>query len=295
MKIKNSLITSIACLKRHFDFREVFNNIDIFVRDLSPQNIPYQTKRAELLYTIIANPSAVAIKENTLAIAGGEAYALQHNEVSIFNNQALQGYQIEDQIRIVALFELVGSAVDSSQIGTLVVDNLTNEDVVLSADYLLPLVNKVDASSELVGRIIRVDSRVARDIKVEDVTLKPDGVAYGLFSKAGMYKVLKPASSNSRFSMKLTNSGGVVKLRIADISYQQEQEIAGVYSFCAFGEDNYLYIANNQVYSYQDPQLSQLLKSKVGILDIPMAVEVIGGVIVVTMQNGTELKINYKQ
>lgn len=294
MKIANSLITSLACLKRHFAFREVFNNIDIFVRDLSPQNIPYGDKSAELLYAIIATAGSVTLQEGKLVTEAGQSYALKHNEASIFDHAALQGYTLQEKIRIVALYELVGRAVECGQIGNSEINSLSEGDVLLTAGQSLTAVGKL-GDGELVCRLIRVDSSAQQGCRVGDMVLKAGAVAYGLFSKAGLYKVLAPMCNNSAYLMRLTEGRGGVELRITDICQGQEQVVRDVCSFCTIGDDNYLYIANNQVYSHHGRDLGQLLKTKIGILDIPMAVEVVGDMVVITMQDGSELKINYNR
>ena len=292
MKIDNSIITSLDCLKRHFNFRELFGKIDIFVRDLSPENIPYGDRGAELLYKIIASPQGVKVAEGTFICDSGESYLLKHNEVEIFDSPTLSGYTMQDKIRIVALYELVGIPVEPSQVEMQVVDALAEGDILLSRGQSIAFA--AGNHSELVCRLIRVADTAVEGCRVGDITLQAGGMAYGLFSNAGLCKVLKSHCSNSSYRLRLTEWGDRIVLRVTDIAQGQEMTMAGVCSFCTIGDDNYLYIANNQVYSHHDYKLGQRLRTCVGLLDTPIAVEVVGDEVVVTMQEGTVRKFNYK-
>ena len=95
------------------------------------------------------------------------------------------------------------------------------------------------------------------------------------------------------YKLRLIDNGGSAVLRVTDIANKQEQLIAEVKSFCTLGDDNYLYIANNRLYSHHNNKLEQAISRQIGILDIPLAVEVVGEDIIVTMQDSTEKIINY--
>lgn len=295
MRIDNKLITSVECLKKHFNFPEIFSNIDIFVRDLSPNNIPYFDESSKLLYDIISAPQFVQVVDNRLVYFDDDhVYILKYNEESILEHTSLSEYTFEDKIRIVALYELIGQQVDYTQVKTQVLDSSLDEDIVLTRDQTLVTIES-KKTEKLFHRLIRTkyDANSETEYCVGDMKLKAGSIAYGLFSRFGLYKMIKPFYSNNSYKLRLIDNGGSAVLRVTDIANNQEQLIKEVKSFCTLGDDNYLYIANNRLYSHHNNKLEQAISRQIGILDIPLAVEVVGEDIIVTMQDSTEKIINY--
>lgn len=295
MKIDNKLITSVDCLKKHFNFQEIFSNIDIFVRDLSPNNIPYFDESSKLLYYIISAPQFVQVIDNRLVYFDDDhVYILKYNEESILEHTSLSEYTFEDKIRIVALYELIGQQVDYTQVKTQVLDSSLDEDLVLTRGQTLMTIES-KKTDNLFYRLIRTqdDANSETEYCVGDMKLKAGSIAYGLFSKFGLYKMIKPVYSNNYYKLRLIDNGGNVVLRVTDIANNQEQLIKDVKSFCTLGDDNYLYIANNRLYSHHNSKLEKEISKHISIFDIPLAVDVIKENIVVTMQDGTEKLINY--
>lgn len=296
MKIDNKLITSVDCLKKHFNFHEVFSNIDIFVRDLSPNNIPYLDESSKLLYNIISAPQFVQVDGNRFVfLRDDQVYVLKNNKETILEHITLSEYTFEDKIRIVALYELIGQAVDYTQVKTQIIDSSSDDNIVLTRGQSLVTISSIKAE-QLFYRLIRTKDDVNSGVEycVGDLKLKSGSIAYGLFSKLGLYKMIKPFYSNNSYKLRLIDNGSSVALRVTDIANNQEQLVTEVKSFCTLGEDNYLYIANNRLYSHHNSRLEREIGKHICIFDTPLAVEVIGENIVVTMQDGTEKLINYK-
>ena len=153
---------------------------------------------------------------------------------------------------------------------------------------------KVDVPEELYCRLIRINKHVDAEFRIGQTSLKAGSIAYGLFSKSGLYKLLKPYDCNNAYELQLVEEGNRILLCVTDKINKQEYKLAGIKSFCTFGKDNYIYISNNQVYSQHDYQLQKKLNNEIGILDIPLAVEIANDVIIITMNNGIEKRINYK-
>ena len=294
MHINEKLITSIESLKRHFDFQVVFSNIDIFIRDFKPNEIPYFDEASKLLYRIIASPQTTKIDSNNIIYNENETYKLKHNDESVFNNVALSDYTAEDKIRIIALYELIDKPVDYGQIQPLTSSTLSEGELILMKGQSLTFV-KADPPAEIYSRLIRINKNVESELKLGEIILNAGNITFGLFSKSGLYKLLKPYDCNSTYELRLLEKGGNISLCVTDQINNQEHVLLGVQSFCAFGEDNYLYIANNQVYSHHDYQLQKRLKDEISILDTPMAVEIIQGEIIITMKDCTEKRIMYKK
>lgn len=295
MRIDNKLITSVDCLKKYFNFQEIFSNIDIFVRDLSPNNIPYFDESSKLLYYIISAPQFVQVADNRLVYFYDDyVYILKYNEESILEHTSLSEYTFEDKIRIVALYELIGKQVDYTQVKTQVLDSSLDEDLVLTRGQTLMTIES-KKTDNLFYRLIRTqdDANSETEYCVGDMKLKAGSIAYGLFSRFGLYKMIKPFYSNNSYKLRLIDNGGSAVLCVTDIANKQEQLIAEVKSFCTLGDDNYLYIANNRLYSHHNSMLQKEISKHISIFDIPLAVEVIKENIVVTMQDGTEKIINY--
>ena len=70
MKISNNLITSIACYRKHFEFHAVWSQLKVFLRDMSPQDVPYPDSTSELLYNIIKDPAMVTVANDQFQVKG---------------------------------------------------------------------------------------------------------------------------------------------------------------------------------------------------------------------------------
>ena len=73
MKISNNLITSIACYRKNFEFHAVWSQLKVFLRDMSPQDVPYPDAASMLLYSIIKEPSMVNVVNNQFQVKGADA------------------------------------------------------------------------------------------------------------------------------------------------------------------------------------------------------------------------------
>lgn len=288
MRIGRYLITSVECLRRHFDFKVVMGSLKIFIRDLSPERVPYPDHQSRVLYRAIANPEGVAVEGGILKVEE-ESYTLQHNSAEVFDNPILSSYTDLERIRVVALFELASKGVDSSAMGVRAENSGSDSDIVLRQSERLDIVGRYADMGELRYRLIKVDSRVSSPCKVGDITLEAGRSAWGLFSKHGLYKTLSPIAQNETYIIKLSQDGS--HSVVTDRIYKHVERLEGVRAFCTVGRDNYLYIANNRVYSHHDEALGQLLSQSISMLDIPVAVDVAGGKIVITLSDGTEKKI----
>ena len=295
MRIDNKFITSVECLKKHFNFPEIFSNIDIFVRDLSPNNIPYFDESSKLLYDIISAPHFAQVEGDSFVfLPDNQVYILKSNEISILEHSALSEYTLGDKIRIVALYELIGQQVDYTQVETQALDSPLDEDIVLTRGQSLVIIES-KKTEKLFYRLIRTkyDANSETEYCVGDMKLKAGSIAYGLFSRFGLYKMIKPFYSNNSYKLRLIDNGGSAVLRVTDIANKQEQLMPEVKAFCTLGDDNYLYIANNRLYSHHNSKLEKEISKHISIFDTPLAVEVIEENIVVTMQDSTEKIINY--
>ena len=111
MRIANVLITSIACFRKHFDFHAVWGQLGIFIRDMSPEDVPYPDDASKALYRAIKEPNLVSVVDNQVIIKdvnGEETKPFSINNATSLKMDAIKEESQENRIRIFALFELAG-------------------------------------------------------------------------------------------------------------------------------------------------------------------------------------------
>ena len=294
MKIANKLITSIACYRKHFDFHAVWNQLDIFLRDMSPKDVPYPDKSSEILYYIINAPSDICKKElfkvvdNKIIVddTDGENVFTINNAESL-RLDVFQKESFEERIRIIALFELAGKQIsnDSFDDGLLyLVKTSVNE---LSDGQTLKIVQTDYNGLKLSLNKIYVNTNSASSSIVDGIEIRPGKFAYGVYSEHGLHKVLKTKVQNDSYSMILSTDSTEDCLIIKDELYGTKRTIHNVKSFCTIGHDNYAYISNGQVYCHHDESLSKRLKNTIGVLDLPLFICSDNEKITITMEDGT--------
>jgi hypothetical protein len=170
-------------------------------------------------------------------------------------------------------------------------NKISEGELILMKGQSLSIV-KVDVPAELYSRLIRINKHVDAEFRIGQTSLKAGSIAYGLFSKSGLYKLLKPYDCNNAYELQLVEEGNRILLCVTDKIYKQEYKLVGIKSFCAVGKDNYIYVANNKVYSQHDYQLQKELNNEIGILDIPLAVEIVNGEIIITEVTFKELRFH---
>lgn len=291
MKIGQHLITSIACFRKHFDFKAVWHQLDIFIRDMSPSEVIYPDEDSKLLYEIIADGENASHINNEIQYKD-KTMKLNFSDASVFNSSILENKSESDKIKIIALFELGQSKFDESKIKAEINIGLETSDIILKYGETIRQVD-VTCDENLFVRKIRVELGSPNSI-VAGVEVKPGQIVFGLFCNRGLYQVLNPTAKNEKFILRLIETQGTIETIAKDRVNGTINYYKGVISFCVIGEDDYAYIANNRVYCYKNSGLEKALRDNISLSTPPIAVEYTKNKLIVTLINGKRKEILIK-
>lgn len=294
MKISNNLITSIACYRKHFEFRAVWSQLKVFLRDMSPQDVPYPDHTSELLYNIIKDPSMVNVVNNQFYIAGTEGNPFSLNSVASLELQAIKKETADDRIRILALFELAGQVVKDECFENQVFNLDGVKELTLSNGHSLKVVEQDYVGQDLILRQIKVDAKSFCSSIVDGVEIQPGKFAYGVFSKLGLHKVLSPMAQNDVYSLKLSiNASGAIETIVSNRIDGTKHSLSDVISFGIIGNDNYAYIYNHMVYCFHDETLAKRIRDTIGFWRKPLFMHCTKKYMEITMEDGSKRIINF--
>lgn len=295
MKLSNSLITSIACYRRHFEFQAVWSQLRIFLRDMSPREVPYPDAASELLYRIIREPDLVRVANKRIVVQDVADSPFVLNDAATLELPALGRERLEDRIRMVALFELAGRRMNEADLGKEVLTLDGAREVVLENGYSLKVVEQDYQGEELTLRPIRVASTSGCASVVDGVEIQPGKFAYGVFSALGLHRVLPPMVQNETYRLRVSRNGaGTVETLVRNKLNGTRGHMPNVRSFCIIGKDNYAYVENNMVYCHHNEALAKRIRDEIGFLDCPLFVRWDDGRMVITMKNGNEKSIGIR-
>ena len=295
MKIANNLITSIACYRKHFEFYSVWWQLKIFLRDMSPQDIPYPDAESEVLYDIIKDPSIVNIKDGKIVVGDSDKTPFQLNNAESLQLQQILKEAPEDRIRILALFELAKQRLTDESFTKASLEFDGTQDVVLTDGLPLNVVAQDYTGLNLTLRLIRVDAQSACPSIVGGHEINAGRYAYGLFSQFGLHKVLSPIDKNNVYTLKLSvNEEGKSETRVTNRRYGTKCRLKDVKSFCVIGENDYAYILKNQVYCLCNQTLNGRIKDTIQWGDHPLCVYTEKDTLVVIMNDGSSRHISLK-
>ena len=295
MKISNKLITSIACYRKHFEFHAVWSQLKVFLRDMSPQDVPYPDETSELLYNIIKNPSMVNIVNNQFQVQGADVNIFSLNNAASLDLQEIKKETYEDRIRILALFELAGQVLKPECFTNDAFSFDGAKELILLNGQSFKVVEQDYAGQELILRQIKVDARSFCSSVVDGVEIQPGKFAYGVFSKVGLHKVLSPTVQNEKYRLRLSvNASGSIETLAQNKLDGTQNHMLNVKSFCIIGKDNYAYVENEMVYCHHDETIAKRIKDVVGFLDSPLFVQLDDNKIVITMKDGYVKYVNIK-
>ena len=297
MRISNNLITSIACYRKHFEFHAVWSQLEIFIRDMSPQDVPYPDAASKLLYDIIKDPSLVKVlvntKNNQILIEGVDKSPFVLNNVETLELDAIKNESTDDCIRILALFELAGQKITKEHFANTPLSPDCTKDIILTNGYSLKVIDQEYIGLNLELHPIKVDENSPCSSFIGGIEIQPGKFAYGVFSELGLHKVLKPIAQNDMYMLKLSvNDSGVAETLVRNKFDNTLHHMLNVKSFCAIGNDNYAYIAHGRVYCRHNDALEKHIKDSINFLDCPIFIETDNHNIIVTMRDGCVKFIN---
>ena len=292
MKISNNLITSIACYRKHFEFHAVWSQLKVFLRDMSPQDVPYPDATSELLYDIIKDPAMVTVTNGQFQVKGSVDNPFSLNNAASLDLQAIKKETAEDRIRILALFELAGQVMARECFANEVFSLDGENELILSNGHSLKVVEQDYAGQDLILRQIKVDAHSSCYSVVDGVEIQPGKFAYGVFSKLGLHKVLSPIVQNEEYRLRLSiNASGTIETLVHNKD-GTKSHMPNVKSFCIIGKDNYAYVDNEVVYCHHNEILAKRIKDVVGFLDSPLFIQLDDNKIVITMKDGNVKYVN---
>ena len=295
MKISNNLITSIACYRKHFEFHAVWSQLKVFLRDMSPQDVPYPDSTSELLYNIIKDPAMVTVANNQFQVKGSVDNPFYLNSAASLELQAIKKETAYDKIRILALFELAGQVIKEEYFENEAFNLDGAKELILSNGHSLKVVEQDYAGQDLILRQIKVDAKSFCSSVVDGVEIQPGKFAYGVFSKLGLHKVLSPMAQNEEYRLRLSlNASGTIETLIHNKLYGTQSHMHNVKSFCIIGKDNYAYVDNEMVYCHHNEILAKRIKDVVSFLDSPLFIQLDDNKIVITMKDGNVKYVNIK-
>ncbi len=288
MKISNNLITSIACFRKHFEFHAVWSQLKVFLRDMSPQDMPYSDVTSESLYNIIKDPSMVNVVNNQFQVKGADVNPFSLNCVASLELQAIKKESPDDRIRILALFELAGQVIKEEYFKNEIFNLDGAKELILSNGHSLKVVEQDYAGQDLILRQIKVDAKSFCPSVVDGVKIKPGDFAYGVFSKLGLHKVLNPIAENDVYRLRVSvNASGIIETLVHNKLDGTRISLPNVQSFCTIGKNNYAYIENQMVYCFHNETLAKRIRDAIGFWGNPLFVYSTKEWMQVIMKDGT--------
>ena len=289
MKISNNIITSIACFRKHFEFREVWDQLDIFLRDLSPKEIPYPNAESELLYEIIKNPHMVIDDGEKIYIKDMDSQSpFSINDYTAFILPDFWKENRENRIRIVALFELAGIKLTNEHLSEEFSLMSEADELILSNGRALRVVEHECNGDNLMLKRIKISQQSTSPTLIDGVELKPGQYAYGVFSNKGLHKLLAPTIQNEAYILQLfIDESDCAKTKVYHKHDEMTSHLHNVISFCTVGTDNFAYIENNIVYCHHNNTLTKRLRDEIGFFSQPLFVESDDDQIIITMNDGS--------
>lgn len=298
MRISNVLITSIACFRKHFDFYAVWSQLGFFIRDMSPEDVPYPDDASKNLYRAIKNPNLVSIIDNQILVKGEDGEIIKpfsHNNAASLELDAIKKETRENRIRILALFELAGMEITQESLANDAFSLNEVKDVVLANGHSLRTVEQDYTGLELVLRLIKVDATSLSSSIIDGVEIQPGKYAYGVFSKLGLHKVLSPIAQNDVYRLRLSQgSSGSIETLVHNKIDGTQSHLLKVHSFCVLGRDNFAYVENEMVYCHNNENLARRIRNVLGFLDCPLFIQIVDDEMTITMKDGRIKRVNIK-
>lgn len=299
MKIGGHLITSLASFRKHFEFNTVWTQLNIFLRDLSPEQVPYlkddkQDEVAQSIFFAIQNPNKVKAEENNLLYFANDnkpLTILTINDLSSMELNSLQEYEYEDKIKIILIHELAGKKISEDDISQSVNALSNDSEILLCNGHTLKVIDYIITGQRLYIKPISVDKHSICSSIIDGYDLAPGRTAYGVFSTYGFHKLLPPVVQNEKYLIRLKTDSSSPEMIVRDKKDGTISHFHNVVSFCTINNNNYIYVQNQMVYSHHDEGLARRLKSAVGFLGNPLFVHATSDYVFITMSDGQVIKV----
>ena len=261
MKLKNKYITSIEALRSNFNFIEVWNKLNILIRDLSPKKIPYTEPNDIHLFEAIANPKKVQIVNSCISIAENHTVNLNDNELKLLNDSKLKR---SDFIQIVCLARLAQSVIpqDVEKLFAPLVVNDSSDYIELTMGESIPL-KQIDFRDgiKLVEKLIKVPNNAQLSCTVGNVELHPGQYTYGVFCENQLVSVSPREGKNASFRLEYKFEDNNPILVVTDRTTNLVvSKFRRAHYFVLLGDNNFAVIDGVSVISKTDEDLNNRLR-----------------------------------
>lgn len=287
MKINNQLITSLEAFKSKFNFIEIWNKIDIVVRDLSPNELYYKNATDIIFHKVIESPNLYKIVNNSIKPLDGSniEFPVDAKELSF-----LDGLTEANKIRIIALYRLAQKDIpaDICLLAATTIAGDTDEIILKFGNQIKLSDISVGPNMELTHKLIKVSPEATTKSKVGNITLKPGQATFGVFSGSELVAVSPAEDYNKAFYLEYAISQEGVKLIVHD---QQSGLIVAEYPkahyFTLIGDNNFAVIDGLSVTCFVDEDLNRRIKKSIERIFAPQIIVADERTLTVTYKDGT--------
>lgn len=307
MRLNNRLISSLDAFRRNYSFLEVWNKLNVFLRDLSPQNINYYDDEKEQdekpLYLAISDPSLYRFNDD------GELINIKERQkITCFDSltkdeqQIICGLNNDDKVRVAAITRLAQTAITDDilkQITTTssLFEQNNDKEIILDVWQSIPLSQITNNNFEKKLRSVFVSVK-GKDkenpfnesyAKVGDIKLKPGEKTIGVFCGNRLIAACPHKAENRKYRLVFEEIDNCIGLKVYDRSSGKVETIfPNARFFTMIGDNNFAVVEEGLVNTYQNVNLDKKIRTKVNILKKPIMVNVKDDILIITYENGSE-------
>lgn len=262
MKLNNKYISSLDSFRANFNFIEVWNKLDIFMRDLSPNDISYSSPDDKLLYDAICTPAdIVKLSHGRLTIKGVLTLELRDDEVQLQNTAKIPDPVL---IQIICLLRLAKVAIphEIDKAFRPVVVNMAMPYIELSCGQSIELQYKDITEGILLNeKLIKVAKDADLPSDVGGVILQPGEFTYGIFCDDRMINVCRRRASNKQYALEFVTEDDMPILKVKDrTTGMVVSKFKHAHYFALLGDYNFAVIDGASVISKTDEDLNSRLR-----------------------------------
>lgn len=292
MRLNNKLITSLDALRANFNIHEIWNKLDIAVRDLSPEKIHYSSDDEIVYYSLLAHKEEAEIDSDFNVTIQGRKINVT---LTTDEKNYLEKLSPHDAVAVIALYKLTNKKIDR-EVQKLSLENidLQRDKIILEygASIKISKLSSLD-NTPLVSKQITVSTNQSIPSKVGNIKLNPGDSTYGVFQGNKLIALSPTQAYNHAFALSYQlNEKGKLLLRVTDrhtgiiiIEYEE------VHFYTLLGDNDFIVIDGLLVRCFTNENLNNHLRRSVSLVRKPTIVSIIEDIITITYQDCSTLKI----
>lgn len=262
MKINGHIITSLTSFRSHFNLFEVWHKKNIFIRDLSPDIVPYKSDEDKIYYCMVSNPTSVKFSNATEILCNDFSINISKEE-----SEYIKDFAITDKIQIIALSRLARCVIpkEFSHFATVTRNGTDNKIIELSYGESLS-VNSINIKEglHLETKLIVVSKNSNAPSIVGSNVINPGEVTYGVFCRNELIAVCPNWQSNNLYRLTFLKNGQSSKLIVTDrTSDMTLLEYPNAHWFVKISDDNFAIIDGKSVLCINNEDLNRRIRGKV--------------------------------